>query len=161
MIQPTVGRLVHYRPAYAHAAPLAALVVGVHDERSVNLTVFHDDGSTFPSLETVLLQDDDAAPVGKPYAEWMAFQKGQVPASSAVEQRLGAVEEMIKTGGPIHQTVEHLHNRVEAVEQRQAQTPSNGEPNPPQTTEAQAEGAAETQSSGVGAEGAGQAPAGS
>jgi hypothetical protein len=96
MIEPTVGRIVHYRPPYVHEAPLAAIVAGVHNERSVNLLVIHDDGSTFPALEVALLQDDDSVPEGEPYAEWMPFQKGQVPGSSAVEQRLAAIEAALK-----------------------------------------------------------------
>jgi hypothetical protein len=153
MIEPTVGRIVHYRPPYAHDAPLAAIVAGVHTPRSVNLLVVHDDGSTFPALEVVLLQDDDSVPEGEPYAEWMPFQKGQAPASSAVEERLkkleeqsaagtapleerlAAIEEVLTAGGPLHQTVsstqqmvEQVHQRLVAIEQANAPKPEE----PPQ-----------------------------
>ena len=134
MIQPTPGRIVHYHPTYPHSAPLAAIVAGVHDARSVNLLVIHDDGSTFPALETILLQDDDKAPGDKPYAEWMAFQKGQAPASSAVEERLKTVEALLQTDGAVHQTVSQLHERIASIEQHLAAagTPPSEPPTAPQ-----------------------------
>ena len=124
MIEPTVGRLVHYRPAYAHTAPLAALVVGVHDARSVNLTVFNDDGSISPALEVTLLQDDDTPPHDRPYAEWMPFQKGQAQktdaATSDLQPRVKALEEVVGTGGAIHilfsQLQADIDQRISQVE---------------------------------------------
>ena len=124
MIEPTVGRLVHYRPDYAHTAPLAALVVGVHDARSVNLTVFNDDGSISPALEVTLLQDDDTPPHDRPYAEWMPFQKGQAQktdaATSDLQPRVKALEEVVGTGGAIHilfsQLQADIDQRISQVE---------------------------------------------
>lgn len=116
MIEPTEGRIVHYHPPYPHDRPLAALVVGVHDPRCVNLTVFHHDGSIFPELEVPLLQDDDAAPAGRAYAEWMAFQRGQAAkteaAASDLHARLQALEKLLETGGEVHKLFENVQQDV-------------------------------------------------
>lgn len=150
MIEPTVGRLVHYRPAYAHTAPLAALVVGVHDARSVNLTVFNDDGSISPALEVTLLQDDDTPPHDRPYAEWMPFQKGQAQktdaATSDLQPRVKALEEVVGTGGAIHilfsQLQADIDQRISQVEASLAAAAAAAAAQPPQTVTAGAADAA-------------------
>jgi hypothetical protein len=95
MIKPTVGRVVWYRPAVPQAQPNAAIVVYVHDDRHVNLTVFSRDGGTFGMSDVYLLQDDllddhiDAIKHGGNYCEWMPYQKGQAAKTEQLEQRLG------------------------------------------------------------------------
>lgn len=111
MIEPTVGRIVHYFFATGAGAH-AALLVGVHSERSINLAVFNDDGSHYPALEVPLLQDDDAPPAQGPWAAWMPFQKGQAmkldAAESALLPRLEALEQLLTAGGPIHTLLDDL-----------------------------------------------------
>lgn len=47
MIEPSVGRIVHYFLAGIHDKPHAAFLVGVNSERNINLAVFNPDGSHF------------------------------------------------------------------------------------------------------------------
>jgi len=118
MIKPGIGRVVHYHPAYPHALPLAAIVVGLHqtgddiNDRMVNLVAFTEDGHPFPAVDVQLLQDDDPAPENAPHAEWMAFQKGQAPASSDVIERLAKLEALLATGGDIHKLFEQVQTDV-------------------------------------------------
>lgn len=82
IIQPTIGRIVHYHPAYRTTSqpPLAAIVCGVQNERSVNLAVFERDGSILlVGRENVrLVQDGEPTPpIGEEYAEWMPWQVQQ------------------------------------------------------------------------------------
>lgn len=122
MIQPTVGRIVHYFFA-AGAVEHAAILVGVHNERSINLAVFNDDGSLYPALEVPLLQDDDAVPAEGAYAAWMPFQKGQATKTEATESGLGArvdaiekdlVAKLEQLGNWTVDQVKALHERVGA-----------------------------------------------
>ena len=92
MIKPSVGRIVLYRAAGSDPAadPHAALVVGVIDDRTVNLAIFNADGAHYQGTAVPLLQDDDQPPEGQGYAEWMPFQKGQAGKTEAVEGNLEA-----------------------------------------------------------------------
>ena len=83
MIKPSVGRIVHYFLAGQHDKPHAALLVGVNDDRNINLAVFNDDGSHFRAVDVPLLQEGDAAPEDAPYAAWMAYQLGQAARTEA------------------------------------------------------------------------------
>jgi hypothetical protein len=99
MIEPTVGRVVWYRPdAYdmdrdgmvvsreADPQPLCAWVVFVHSARVVNLAVFDHNGALFTRSSVTLVQDDDPIPAGR-HAEWMPYQKGQAAKHEALEQQ--------------------------------------------------------------------------
>ena len=88
MIEPTVGRVVWYRPNdeershFAHPGldapqPLAAMVVYVHDERSVNLIVFSPRGAPIARSSVPLVQEGDTAPADASFCEWMPYQIGQ------------------------------------------------------------------------------------
>lgn len=125
MIAPGIGRIVHYHPAYAHADPFAAIVCGLHynkpagledgaelNPRLVNLLVITERGASFEAIEVQLLQDDDEAPAEAPHAEWMPFQKGQAPASSAIEERVAKLETLLATGGDVHQLFEGLQTDI-------------------------------------------------
>ncbi len=98
MIEPTVGRVVHYYTGIEDKEdgvhPLAAHVCAVHNDRMVNLLVISQDGSTFGKTSVQLLQQGDPAPQAD-FCEWMPFQKGQVPASSAIESRVKALEDLV------------------------------------------------------------------
>lgn len=76
MIKPTIGRVVWYHPDAPHTQPWAALVCFVHNENTVNLTVFDDNGLGKSKLYVPLIQEGDAQPIGM-YCEWMPYQIGQ------------------------------------------------------------------------------------
>ncbi|MCW2317470.1 hypothetical protein M2322_003029 [Rhodoblastus acidophilus] len=86
MINPTVGRVVWYRPgtfdrehgvAVNGDQPLAALVATVWSDRVVNLVVFDANGTTFSRSSVTLVQEGDAVPESREYCEWMPYQIGQ------------------------------------------------------------------------------------
>lgn len=95
-IKPTVGRIVWYRPgktdlliARMPDQPLAALVAGVVDDNTVNLTVFACNGSgPFAKPNVPLIQDDTPAPADGGFAEWMPFQKGQAAKTEQLEKQV-------------------------------------------------------------------------
>lgn len=119
MIQPGIGRLVHYRPDGADPAaqPHAAIVILVNNERSVNLACFSPAGTYYHREEAPLLQDDDVAPATGGYAEWMPFQKGQAVKTEAAESdlqpRLAAIEQLLNAGGPIHTLVADMATGID------------------------------------------------
>ena len=78
MIQPTVGRHVHFyeNPGYP---PQAAVITQVFNDRLVNLAVFTYDGDTRPAREVTLHQPDDEAPMPYPGACWMPYQLQSYP----------------------------------------------------------------------------------
>jgi hypothetical protein len=91
MITPTVGRIVWYRPIgpQADEQPWAAIIVRVHTDRVVNLTVFDHDGYGKPKQGVQLLQEGDAVPsAGGGYCEWMPYQKGQAAKTEALEAQV-------------------------------------------------------------------------
>lgn len=91
MITPSNGRQVWFfpngcfLPHLAHLdQPLAATVVHVWSDRSINLQVLDMDGKAHAMKSVQLLQDDDAAPShGIVYADWMPYQKAQAGAAPA------------------------------------------------------------------------------
>lgn len=93
MIIPTVGRVVWYRQGSSNGLknttwhdgslkPLVALVVDVHDDRLVNLSVFDSNGIAWPRPNVLLVQEGDTIPDSS-YCEWMPYQKsvakGEIP----------------------------------------------------------------------------------
>ena len=93
MIEPTVGRMVHFTPAKAstilrHEQPLAAIVTYVWNPRMVNLTVFDPNGASHACTSVTLLQDDDVPNEAGYYAQWMPFQKGQAAKTEALEAKI-------------------------------------------------------------------------
>jgi len=100
MIEPTVGRIVWYRPngisrnvgivADRHQ-PYAAMITEVIHARRVEIVVF---GGGTPSIGPVtcdLMQDGDKVPApGADYCEWMPYQKGQAAKTEALETQLAA-----------------------------------------------------------------------
>lgn len=76
IIEPTVGRVVHYMaPGQPHE--LAALVTHVHHSRMVNLTVCQPNGETMAATRVPLCQPGDDANPEDEYCEWMPYQVGQ------------------------------------------------------------------------------------
>lgn len=91
-IVPTVGRVIWYRAdagdhLQGHKVgeepqqPLAALVVAVHDDETVNLTVFDANGGSH-GRTNIHIQQEGEETSGN-YAEWMPFQKGQAAKTDA------------------------------------------------------------------------------
>lgn len=80
IITPTVGRIVWFYPAphdgigRLNGQPLAAIVAGVHNDRSVNLAVFDAYGNTQQRSSVALVQPIDTLPDGGSYATWMPYQ---------------------------------------------------------------------------------------
>jgi hypothetical protein len=89
MIRPTPGRIVWYTPAANEriakgADPLAAIVVLVHNDRLVNLTVFDGIGGCNSRQAVQLVQDGDPAlPETEAFASWMPYQLGQAKKDTA------------------------------------------------------------------------------
>ena len=77
MIEPTVGRVLWYRPGGSMTdQPCAALVAFVHNSRMVNLTVFDHNGNQEGRTSIPLRQEEDSIPQG-PFCEWMPYQIDQ------------------------------------------------------------------------------------
>ncbi len=97
MIEPTVGRIVHFRPGKSASnlriqcdpkQPLAAIVTYVHGPRMVNLAVLDALGRHHALASVRLLQDDDKGTNNEPFAEWMPFQKGQAAKTEQLEAQV-------------------------------------------------------------------------
>lgn len=88
MIKPTIGRvvLIQKRPGSTDTTQAEpALVSYVWSDRMINVGGFDHNGIPFAGTSITLLQDDDEAPVGQCYAEWMPYQKGQAAKTEAAE----------------------------------------------------------------------------
>jgi len=105
LITPTVGRVVWFRPKntvfrddkgnvihHDGIAPLAALVVYVHSDTMVNLSVTDHAGRQFPITSVTLVQDGESTENLGCYAEWMPYQKGQAAKTEALEQGIAKLE---------------------------------------------------------------------
>lgn len=107
VIQPTVGRVVWYRPSVSDVdlphdrkEPLAALVTRVWGERCVNLVVFDANGNAHGRTSVRLVQqDDEIASVDEAFAVWMPYQRGQAAKNddevATVRQRVDALEAVV------------------------------------------------------------------
>lgn len=97
VIQPTVGRVVHYEPAPSDPGfhlcadygkeTQAALIVFVNDDGTVNLGVFDKFGHTYPKQRVPLIQDGEPSPENG-YAHWMPYQVGQAAKTEQVQAEL-------------------------------------------------------------------------
>lgn len=98
MIEPTVGRVVHYRPKGPDGPIQAAIVTAVHDVHSVSLAVFLPDGDGAYGQRHVPLRQSDADVFTGPYCEWMPYQMGQAKATEQaqhVAEKLAALHEKL------------------------------------------------------------------
>ena len=92
MIEPTVGRIVHF---YATASavddqPQPAIITHVWTDRSVSLNVFGDAGLVvFTSVQ--LRQPDEDYPTSGPWCQWMPYQVKK-PTGSESGERAGGTE---------------------------------------------------------------------
>lgn len=76
-ITPTPGRIVWYFQGPGQLQPLAAIVVAVNDDATVNLAVFSRLAEMLSVLNVYLVQPDDKFPPAGRRAEWMPYQVGQ------------------------------------------------------------------------------------
>lgn len=87
MTQPTVGRVMYYRP---HASdvlrdnmmsvdgePLAAIVAAVQNEKYLNLTVSDSNGNSFSRTSVPFFETQADGPVEGGFVHWMPYQLAQ------------------------------------------------------------------------------------
>lgn len=95
-IEPTVGRIVHFRPGTNDqqyvgdpgGEPLAAIVAKVLGPDRINLCVFTDKGHAIAMLDVPLVQEGEAHQEAVSYAEWMPYQKGQAAKTEKLEAQI-------------------------------------------------------------------------
>lgn len=88
MIEPTIGRVVHYHDPDLSDQPCTAHVCYVHHERMVNLRVFDANGEGHPRTSVQLVQPGDEAPE-HPHATWMPYQVKKDHGSESGEREAG------------------------------------------------------------------------
>lgn len=99
MIQPTVGRILHFFPSPGDRSrgdgPLAAIVAAVINDRCVNVAIIDSRGraSHEPATNVTLMQEGDAPPSGE-HCRWMKYQIGQAQKNDA---EIASVREEIAT----------------------------------------------------------------
>lgn len=71
-MDPTVGRIVHFY-YNQKATELAAIVASINSDGTLNLGVFHADGSLHGNQRVPLVQDGKPPEVG-PFCVWMPYQ---------------------------------------------------------------------------------------
>ena len=92
MIEPTIGRVVHYYASH-NVRPQAAIVCDVIDTRTVGLMVVGHDGSTVAMPSPVLLvQPEDDIPGDRSYCAWMPYQVKKDFGSESGERSAGTQE---------------------------------------------------------------------
>lgn len=94
MIEPSVGRIVHYvphpddmLPVVRRGDPLAAIVAAVHDAHCVNLCVIDGNGEHHSKTSVRLVQPGEGAPP-PPYCQWMPYQIGQAAKTEQLQKQL-------------------------------------------------------------------------
>lgn len=93
MIEPTVGRIVHYfgvsdAPTPAGIGPLAAVITAVHGPNCVNLAVFDGNGHVHSRTSVTLVQPGHEAPANS-YCTWMPYQVKKTTGSESGERTAG------------------------------------------------------------------------
>ena len=90
VIEPTIGRIVHYHPSpVVDEPPMAAVICGVHDKRRVNLRVFDRFGDAEARRNVLLVQPADDQPDTGPYCCWMPYQVKKGHGSESGESSAG------------------------------------------------------------------------
>lgn len=97
MIEPTVGRVVHFYPnmdrgvpQHTQPGPWKADIVDVHTDRLVNLAAFDPGGEHHALTSQILVQPDDEIPApGTAYCTWMPYQTRKQTGSESGEQAAG------------------------------------------------------------------------
>ncbi len=91
MIKPTVGRMVwYYQNPLVYKGSLvkqrAAIICYVHDDGLINLSVFDEQGHSYPALGVQLVQEGEETPSNY-YATWMPYQIGQAKKTEELMQQ--------------------------------------------------------------------------
>lgn len=89
MIEPTVGRNVHYyqnKHQYEEGMqPFHANILYVHNDRMINVAGWNHNGTSYSSSSCPLLQDDDPIPELGYFAVWMPYQKATAVVKAEVD----------------------------------------------------------------------------
>lgn len=90
MIQPTVGRVVHFYED-GNASPQAAVISEVHGDRCVNLGIFTHGGAPMqdPPTSVHLVQPDEPSPESGCFCTWMPYQIKKDHGSESGERAAG------------------------------------------------------------------------
>lgn len=90
MIKPTIGRVVWYYSENhkPEDQPWAAIVCYVYSDTMVNLSVFDENGMGKAKTSVFLYQGEGDRPIGRSFAEWMPYQKGQAAKTEELEKKL-------------------------------------------------------------------------
>lgn len=88
VIEPTVGRIVHFYPD-RHSSERAAIVACVHDTRCVNLGVFTFSGSHEARTSVPLVQPGENPPSAGPFCCWMPYQVKKAHGSESGDPAAG------------------------------------------------------------------------
>lgn len=115
MIEPTVGRSLHYFPSEDDAKvmalqkdePCAAILAGVQDASHINLCVFDVNGNTYSRTSVLLVQEGEVRPKNTAWAGWMPYQNNK-PKEDA--KLMEAVEDMSNEIGSIRQQILNKSN---------------------------------------------------
>lgn len=130
MIKPTIGRIVWYHPGPNNSQlrldtqPFAAIIAGVIDEHTVNLTCFDADGYPWPMRGVHLCQDGEQPEQYQ--AEWPPYKIGQAkkyeegaaPVLDAKLQKI--VDDQIE----LDRRMKLIENRPEAIDLRSPDDPN-------------------------------------
>lgn len=99
MIKPTIGRVVHYRPAHLPSTeqPHAAIIAFVHSDECVNLAAFDSFGNAYSVTRVRLHQDENTPPpFDSGFASWMPYQLGQAAKTEELESKLAREQEVAR-----------------------------------------------------------------
>lgn len=90
MIEPTVGRVVHFYPGDG-SGPLVALISAVWGVGCINIAAFKKNGNPLLDAPTSvrLLQDDEPVPESGAYCQWMPYQVKKATGSESGEVQAG------------------------------------------------------------------------
>lgn len=84
MITPTIGRVVWYTPRFPETTqPWPALICFVHDDKTINVGGFTNDGVPFNAHNVPLMQTDTEARPDSGYCEWMPYQQAKAAEDAA------------------------------------------------------------------------------
>lgn len=94
MITPTIGRVVWFHP-YATETTHAAIIVYVHSDAMVNLTIWDENGTNYPRTSVPLWNGEGERPDPHKgmFASWMPYQIGQAKKTEELEKTLEAIQQ--------------------------------------------------------------------
>jgi hypothetical protein len=90
--RPIVSDFIHSGMVTIDSQPLDATVVAAHGDRCVNLVIFDAVGEKHVRQSVTLMQEGDAPPVDRGYAEWMPYQAKAAARDPALDQLARSVQ---------------------------------------------------------------------